>query len=151
MPKITYHEIKNRMTGHVQAALPEYKKTRDNVRILRNVSTLSKNFPILKRDLVIQEFLDIFEKQLQKSKVVFIDFPEMPTQPIFEKYFSNQYPFSKGEKKHEFPDAFALASVELWSQENGQKAFVLSNDKDILNYKSNELRVVRQYEIFSTV
>lgn len=148
MPKITYHEIRNRLTGHLQAALPEYKKARDNVRILRNVPSLTKNFPMLKRDQVVQELLDTFDQQLNKSKVVFINFPEMETAQIFERYFSNQFPFGKGEKKHEFPDAFALASVELWSKENGHKAFILSNDKDILNYKSDNVRVVQHYDAF---
>ncbi|MER8608126.1 PIN domain-containing protein [Mesorhizobium sp. M1233] len=47
---------------------------------------------------------------------------------LMERYFQNQPPFAGSDKKHEFPDAIALAGLDKWSQEHGA-VLVVSKDK----------------------
>lgn len=57
---------------------------------------------------------------------------------VFNKYFDLERPFSEGKKKDEFPDAFVLQMLEQYSNRFcHKKIIVLSNDKDMRDYKSN--------------
>jgi hypothetical protein len=38
---------------------------------------------------------------------------------LMEQYFEKKPPFAGADKKHEFPDAVALAALDKWSQEHG--------------------------------
>jgi hypothetical protein len=49
---------------------------------------------------------------------------------VLERYFNQEPPFAAtGDKKQEFPDAYALMSVEKWAEENDFKVLVVSHDK----------------------
>lgn len=50
---------------------------------------------------------------------------------IFRRYFNCEPPFSQtGKKKSEFPDAFALFSIQAWAQENVRDMLVIAYDQD---------------------
>jgi hypothetical protein len=52
---------------------------------------------------------------------------------VLEDYFSGSAPFEKsGSKKSEFPDAFALRTLEDWAQRAGQQVLVVSGDAGCL-------------------
>lgn len=54
---------------------------------------------------------------------------------IVSKYFSAEPPFAEsGKKKNEFPDAFALMSLENWAEKNGGLILAISSDKDWVAY-----------------
>ena len=55
---------------------------------------------------------------------------------VFEKYFMDQPPFHSENKKHEFPDAFALSMIEEYCRQKDISCYALSHDKDILAYTS---------------
>lgn len=46
---------------------------------------------------------------------------------LVARYFAEQPPFAGADKKHEFPDAIALAALRKWSEDNGP---VLAVSKD---------------------
>ena len=49
---------------------------------------------------------------------------------VLNRYFASDPPFvNKSEKKHEFPDAFALLSLEAWARDNETKVLCVSPDK----------------------
>ena len=52
---------------------------------------------------------------------------------LMERYFTNQPPFAGADKKHEFPDAVALAGVDKWSRDHGYLLCV-SRDKGWISY-----------------
>lgn len=57
------------------------------------------------------------------------------TSDVITRYFSAQPPFSTNEvKKHEFPDAYALFTLESWARENATKVLVVSNDGDWVSF-----------------
>lgn len=54
---------------------------------------------------------------------------------VLDRYFTHSTPFSKGEKcKHEFPDAFALLSIEKWAKDEKLKVLVISSDKAWISF-----------------
>lgn len=57
-------------------------------------------------------------------------------------YFGGSPPFEKtGDKKHEFPDALALLSLEAWANENDTNVLVVSHDKGWSKYASTSPRI----------
>jgi len=62
---------------------------------------------------------------------------------IIERYFSFRPPFlNKPEKKNEFPDAFALMSLESWAKSSGVKAIVVSNDGDWVRFCNESANLI---------
>lgn len=55
---------------------------------------------------------------------------------LMERYFANQPPFAGADKKHEFPDAVALAGLDRWSQKHGV-VLCVSKDKGWAGYCEN--------------
>lgn len=52
---------------------------------------------------------------------------------VLENYFASKAPFeATGIKKSEFPDAFALVTLEDWAKKNGTKVLVVSKDQGCL-------------------
>jgi len=47
---------------------------------------------------------------------------------LITMYFSRETPFEEG-KKHEFPDAIALTTLEDWAKTNGKKLLAITRDK----------------------
>ena len=73
-----------------------------------------------------------FDELIRLGKVEVIPYPNVDISVIFVKYFENKPPFKEGEKKHEFPDAFAIETIEQWCKKHRKKCFTLCKDKDIL-------------------
>lgn len=62
---------------------------------------------------------------------------------VMLRYFGAQAPFAtSGPKKHEFPDAVALLTLESWAEKQACKVLVVSNDPDWVRYCSKSPRLV---------
>jgi len=62
---------------------------------------------------------------------------------VMLRYFHVQAPFATtGPKKHEFPDAIALLTLEHWAEQNKCKILVVSNDADWIRYCESSQRLV---------
>jgi hypothetical protein len=143
IPVVTYGEVIARMKRKLHQLKKYYDQNKKEIepllRILRIIDSHKSKFPFpgirFKEDEVALE--NGLDKMLQHGKAILID-EDVPFQPIFEKYFKGDPPFQKDKesKKHEFPDAFALAVVERWCEKNNKQVYALSLDKDILEYKS---------------
>lgn len=65
---------------------------------------------------------------------------------LLTMYFSSIAPFElSGAKKSEFPDAFALLSIEKWAERNNIKVLAVSKDKGWIDFAntSNHITVVK--------
>lgn len=80
----------------------------------------------------------------ENFKVIEIDISK--TMKIFDDYFQEKSPFKAGQKKEEFPDAFVLNSLETWCLKNKEKIYILSTDPDILNYPSQKIIPIKEYD-----
>jgi len=150
MTKITIAEVKNRFKQFSKKAVQDLNEFKNQFesRVLRNSSVGEKIYSRIIDKEIHSEFNEKFDALLIKSKVEIIDYRELNIQTVFEKYFSNEYPFSSGDKKNEFPDAFALKLIELWCVENKLKGKIFSSDKDFLNSKSEHFKVEKDYESY---
>ncbi|BCG04738.1 hypothetical protein PPGU19_093060 (plasmid) [Paraburkholderia sp. PGU19] len=62
---------------------------------------------------------------------------------VMLRYFGAQAPFAaSGPKKHEFPDAVALLTLERWAEQQERKVLVVSNDPDWVRYCATSPRLV---------
>lgn len=141
MPEITHNEVQKHAEKDLNKAIQENKKHKEDSRILRNVPSIEEDFKLYNKREIKEEFFDAFQNKLKKAKIVMLPYPTTGVKEIFQKYFDNEAPFDKETKKHEFPDAFALRSVEEWCEHNKAKCIVLSKDKDMTMYKSDHLEI----------
>ncbi len=62
---------------------------------------------------------------------------------VLARYFEHRPPFADKEtKKHEFPDALALLSLESWAAQEDTLVLVVSNDDDWIAYCTGSERLV---------
>lgn len=148
LPKLTHDEIINRISKNIEEASQKFKKYRDDTRILRNVPSLTKKFEPFDNQKTKDEFIDALNDRFSKSKFIIVDYPTLNIKEIFISYFEKKFPFGSAGKKSEFPDAFALKSIELWAQEIKRKVFAFSKDNDMLGYKSEHLEIVEDFESY---
>ncbi|MEJ1968454.1 MAG: PIN domain-containing protein [Rhizomicrobium sp.] len=72
---------------------------------------------------------------------------ELAMRDLVQAYFRSAPPFaSAGKKKHEFPDAIALLSLEQWAKANKKRILAVSGDRDWAAFaeKSDAIDVVPQ-------
>jgi len=67
---------------------------------------------------------------------------------VMERYFASKPPFGTGDKKHEFPDAFALMEIEEYAKQREIHVVAVSNDGGWLSFadQSPHIYCVRTIE-----
>jgi hypothetical protein len=148
IPRLTYDEILNRILKNIEEASQKFKKYREDTRVLRNVPSLSKKFEPFDSDKIKEELYKNLNERFSKSKFEIIDYPTLNIEGIFKSYFEKKFPFGNGSKKNEFPDAFALKTIELWAESKGIKIKAFSKDNDMLNYKSENIEIIEDFEFY---
>ncbi|KDP84216.1 hypothetical protein CF70_021220 [Cupriavidus sp. SK-3] len=62
---------------------------------------------------------------------------------IMRRYEAGEPPFAEtGEKKHEFPDAVALSTLEGWAEDRDTRILAVAHDKDWQRYGAQSKRLV---------
>ena len=146
IPKLTYDEILNRIKKNIEAAYPKFMKCRSDVKILRNIPSIKNIFnDIAEKEKLIEELKEVVHQKFISAKIIIIDYSEIDIREIFENYFNKKFPFSQS-KKCEFPDAFALKTLENWSKEKQVNVKVFSKDNDINNYESENFIIDEEFE-----
>ncbi len=148
IPKLTYDEILNRISKNIEEANQKFKKYREDTRVLRNVPSLSKKFEPFDSEQIKDEFNENLNKRFKKSNFKIIDYPTLNIEEIFKSYFEKKFPFGSGAKKSEFPDAFALKTIEIWAESQEIKVLAFSKDNDMLNYNSKHLEIIEDFELY---
>jgi PIN domain len=76
---------------------------------------------------IAQSRLDLF---YQRCDAIVVPAESASSREVLDRYFKHEPPFEAiGDKKAEFPDAYALMSVEKWAQESGSKVLTVSKDQ----------------------
>ena len=148
LPELTYDEILNRVSKNVDEACQKFNKYRNDTRILRNIPSLSEKFESFDNEIKKEELRTIIKKKFDESNFEIIDYPTLNIKDLFKSYFNKNFPFGPGGKKSEFPDAFALKSIEYWAENQGVKVLAFSKDNDILQYKSEYLEVIENFDFY---
>jgi hypothetical protein len=67
---------------------------------------------------------------------------------VMQRYFRTEAPFANsGAKKHEFPDAVALLTLERWAETNGKKVLLVSKDSDWGRYCAGSSRLLLERDL----
>ena len=77
-----------------------------------------------------QELTDKFNSFIEEADVEILSVDSVSPEEVFSKYFDNSPPFGEGKKKHEFPDAFAIAALERKAEVEGKIIYIVSGDND---------------------
>lgn len=151
-PIIIYEELKKHITERAEGAFFAYKKmTKDRgVNLLKSFKIEQYNFldEKLDKDVLIDTFISKLDCMFEDNNCIIVDFAPINIESVFNKYFAQEYPFNTENKKHEFPDAFALLMLENWCKKNKTTCIVLSKDEDMKNYKSEFLHLIEDYSAF---
>lgn len=127
--------------SEIQAHIDDHaKKAYRQIDTLRRISPLVKSRLSSEAHAVLasaseEEFRlsmrTAFDKFLADTKATILSVDSVSPEAVFKKYFESQPPFGDGNKKSEFPDAFASAALQAWcSTEGNAKIYVVSDDKD---------------------
>ncbi|PPK92776.1 hypothetical protein LY01_02862 [Nonlabens xylanidelens] len=142
---IIHRECHKRIESILTRAKTLYKQANTNFskegRVLRLLEDYNSFNPLPKIDIVKEHarICEIFDAFLKKYNVSIISSDNSSIAEVFEQYFTKKSPFGQGQKKDEFPDAFVLNTIEIFCKERKCKAFLLSQDNDMLTYESERI------------
>lgn len=130
---VVHREVQAHRMGSVDRSLAEITSGIDNFR--RHAGLVINDVPldwlVNARQAARAEFakqFDKFMRSYQGSLISFEDASQM--EHMFDRYFSGRPPFGGGkDKKHEFPDAAALLSLEWTAGQRDCSVIVVSKDK----------------------
>jgi hypothetical protein len=134
---ITYREVLSQFRQNLIKAEEGIKKPKTlleaHAKILKNFEHMKGYFTLPEVDVskLDEEFKKNFDDFLMNNRVTTIPTGHLSIGKIFDDYFTNKPPFSTGDKKHEFPDAFStLATDEFFNSKKG-KTFLITSDKGL--------------------
>jgi len=117
-------------------------KSFKNIETLNNLFNLNNTFDIEKeKEILTEKFTNLLADHFSEIKI-----DNDKTSKIIDDYFNFQPPFKDGKKKHEFPDALVLNSLESWCKEKKQKIYVVADDEDMNSYESKYLIPIKEYD-----
>jgi predicted nucleic acid-binding protein len=130
---ITVRETMAGIEKNLKRDLAQVRKSVKDARVLRNcdLPDVGTALAALDVDKIVAHVQKGFTDFLAKHKAHVIDTSTQPAGDVFTKYFTETPPFGTGDKKAEFPDAFALQALLEWCQDNNEELFVVSGDKPI--------------------
>ena len=130
---ITVRETMVGIENNLKHDLAKVRKAVRDARVLRNcdVPDVGTALAALDVDRIVAHVQKEFTDFLAKYKAHVIDTSTQPAGDVFNKYFAATPPFGTGDKKAEFPDAFALQALLEWCEQNNEELFVVSGDKPI--------------------
>lgn len=139
LPRIIYDEIlkkyKEYLDKEKNISTESLKKLPSSDNITNCLSFLNE----MHTETTCRETFDHFLKN--KQDIVFDN--KIDLDLLLRLYFNSRPPFGKKEdKKHEFPDAIALQSLEIFAEENKCTIVVISKDTDWKNYCEKSPRLL---------
>lgn len=142
MPTITKREVQK---NYRQDLVEQFDKL-SRLHKLKNIKTY--NLPIMNNDDIYKEVNSKISEMM--NHVCELDYSYCQNvESVFEKYFERQYPFAGRGKEKEFPDAFALQTIEKYASDNQiKKVIVLSEDGDMKDYQSSVLDTSEDYKMY---
>lgn len=148
--EITYEEILINFKKCIDAALFAKKTFDSKHKVLKNISSLSTFFSELEENMIMEQFKTEIDNLINEDIIKKIPYTSLNIGNVFKKYFNTDPPFSDGNKKAEFPDAFSIELIKKYfeGQQLTTPIKVFSTDRDLLNCNENNLSFSDNYEDF---
>lgn len=130
---ITIREVKSKIHERVETAHLALQRCKKEAMVLRHLpaDTYKALFTDFDTRTVEESLIQKFDRFISQSQATIIPVGGTSVEKVFDQYFSLSPPFGTGKKKSEFPDAFALASLNEWCITNREKIYVVSTDSDM--------------------
>jgi len=98
---------------------------------------------LIKAEASPQEIVDsVLGDFIESTGGILIDASLVDSNKILDLYFGIEPPFEKkADKKHEFPDAIALMSLEKWAEDNDKRILAVSDDGGWIEYAKKSDRI----------
>jgi PIN domain len=135
---ITDREIKKKI--YEEISITHEKLLTSNLRYLKAVPLFRRFLATYDLSRLMYFFISKYETFKTNCKVSIITSDQVKLLDVFEDYCNQRLPFSnsKNNKKHEFPDAFALKAIKEWAEKEDLKAYLLSGDSDWELYANHQ-------------
>jgi hypothetical protein len=146
--EITYEEILANFAKDIGLALSAKRKFEKEHRVLRNNVSFNTFFSKFDKKELIESFKKEIDGLINKNIIKKIPYTSLNIGNVFKKYFNTTPPFSDGNKKAEFPDAFSIELIKEYfkGQQLTTPIKVFSTDRDFLNCNENDLSFSDNYE-----
>lgn len=131
---ITISEVSKKIEEFLPSALKRIN-TQDGPYI-KTIPAFKKLIEQYDNEKLISEVQANFESFLTNWQANIIHSQDLNVLDIYKMYAEMSPPFSE-KKRKEFPDAFTLEAIRLWSEKENTKAYLLSQDSDWINYINN--------------
>lgn len=131
LPDPLHREIKRHISEKSHAVAAALKKvSREAPLIYRWPHWPGSKASTIATDIETATLAD-WEKFLKNFTVEKLGYKDIDLEQIMDGYDSKQPPFGEGNKRKEFPDAFAVAAVVAYSKANTTQVAVVSADPDL--------------------
>ena len=146
--EITYEEILANFAKNIGLALSAKRKFEKEHRVLRNNVSFDTFFSKFDEKELIEPFKKEIDGLINQNIINKIPYTSLNIGDVFRKYFNAVPPFSDGNKKAEFPDAFSIELIKKYfeGQQLTTPIKVFSTDRDFLNCNENNLSFSDNYE-----
>lgn len=139
-------EMKRHMTERIRAARIAFEKGLKEAEqeMLVSVGSIERTREAALTRVTAEEVarrrLDEF---YERCDAMVLPADAVATRAVLDRYFNHEPPFAaSGDKKQEFPDAYALMSIESWAQEKKFNVLVVSYDKGWKEFCEKSERLV---------
>jgi hypothetical protein len=141
---VTRREIGQHVRELVRSTVTALKKASVEWSFLRNIPTHNLHALVEKPDKKDLEdsMMAAFDAYLRRAQADTIDLANADAENIFDSYFNLKPPFSEGNKKSEFPDAFAIQALERWCENHDEMVYAVSGDRDWRNACASSKRLI---------
>jgi hypothetical protein len=146
---IIYREILARFKKRI---IVEAEKTRNiqnqlkELKVLKNsaIFTSYSSLPAVDVETVCNEFKESFDSYIKETRIKIITSGHLTIADIFDDYFQDKPPFSAGDKKSEFPDAFSIAATIEFFERRKWRCLFVTGDKDFDGIKNRTITPVKE-------
>ena len=146
---VTVGEIRKHIDQHAEKSFKQVESFRRILPATRKVITPDLHATL--SGATVEQFrrsiLEAFEAFLTDTKAVVLTVDGVSPEAVFRDYFAVNAPFGDGDKKSEFPDAFASAALRAWAESEGESVYVVSGDKDWRRVCQNQDALIHQGQL----
>jgi PIN domain len=149
---VTVKESKRRIDKMIRSARNalKNKESRFTLGILQQTSLDCAFLKPIDANALRAEVERRYDDFLSACKTIICDTSSIPADVILDAYFAGQPPFGPGQKKDQFPDAVAIAALELWQVTDKNPIYVVSHDEDMFSAcsKNSNLLAIKSVSEF---
>lgn len=128
MTDINDEEVKKHIKSSTQKGLERISQ--GDARVLKGIPAFWQFLKEYDENKSCSVLLDAYSQFKTECKMTILSTNDITMMEVYKKYALRQPPFGPGNKKNEFPDAFALLRILKWTYEYDSYAYVLSEDAD---------------------